>query len=253
MDSSTGVPQRVLVVGAASEIATSLISGWLRRGTREFALTTRTGTPPKDITEQIAASGGTWTIRHLDAFDRSTIGPALDDAWEPDIDVAVIAIGVLEHQAEVDRDPARAWDMMTVNATATITIALELADRMKVQGHGTIVLLSSVAGARGRRDNFVYGASKAALDTFAEGLTQALEGHGVRVLVARPGYVHSRMSRDIPPAPFAVTTEESALAILRAVAQKRSTVWIPPVLGPIFWVFRLLPARLWSRIVKALR
>jgi decaprenylphospho-beta-D-erythro-pentofuranosid-2-ulose 2-reductase len=142
---------------------------------------------------------------------------------------------------------------MTVNATASIVIALEIAKRMREQRHGTLVLLSSVAGLRGRRDNFVYGSSKAALDVFGEGLRQAVETDGVHVVVARPGFVRSRMSAGIKPAPFSVSTEASAAAITRGVAAGRRVVWVPPILAPIFWILRLLPHAMWRVIVDRVR
>jgi decaprenylphospho-beta-D-erythro-pentofuranosid-2-ulose 2-reductase len=143
--------------------------------------------------------------------------------------------------------------VLTVNATASIQVALEVAKRMEGQRYGTIVLLSSVAGQRGRRDNYVYGASKAALDTFAEGLRQRLMGKGVRVFLVRPGFVVSRMTANLDPAPFAVSLEQSKNRILRGLDRGQDVVWIPSVLGLLFYVFRMLPARLWAFIVARSR
>lgn len=254
MRGSTGVPQRVLIVGGSSEIGSSLALSWLRRGTSEFVVTQREAGRADDVVGHLEDAGARVTTVDLDALVRSTISPAMDRAWAGgDVDIAVIAIGRLGDQVEMEANPSAAWDVLTVNATASIQIALEVAARMEHQQHGTLVLLSSVAGQRGRRDNYVYGASKAALDTFAEGLQQRFADSEVGVLVARPGYVHSKMSAGVKPAPFAVSVDESRDRILTALESGKSVVWIPSFLGVLFQIFRLLPRRTWAALVRRMR
>lgn len=254
MRGSTGVPQRVLIVGGSSEIGSSLALSWLRRGTSEFVVTQREAGRADDVVGHLEDAGARVTTVDLDALVRSTISPAMDRAWAGgDVDIAVIAIGRLGDQVEMEANPSAAWDVLTVNATASIQIALEVAARMEHQQHGTLVLLSSVAGQRGRRDNYVYGASKAALDTFAEGLQQRFADSEVGVLVARPGYVHSKMSASVKPAPFAVSVDESRDRILTALESGKGVVWIPSFLGVLFQIFRLLPRRTWAALVRRMR
>lgn len=254
MRGSTGVPQRVLIVGGSSEIGSSLALSWLRRGTSEFVVTQREAGRADDVVGHLEDAGARVTTVDLDALVRSTISPAMDRAWAGgDVDIAVIAIGRLGDQVEMEANPSAAWDVLTVNATASIQIALEVAARMEHQQHGTLVLLSSVAGQRGRRDNYVYGASKAALDTFAEGLQQRFADSEVGVLVARPGYVHSKMSAGVKPAPFAVSVDESRDRILTALESGKGVVWIPSFLGVLFQIFRLLPRRTWAALVRRMR
>ena len=123
-----------------------------------------------------------------------------------------------------------------------------MAAQFRRQGHGRLVVLSSVAGERVRKANFVYGSSKAGLDGFAQGLGDALIGSGASVLVVRPGFVHSSMTRGMKSAPFATTPSAVAAATVKALRAGRRTVWVPAVLRPVFAVFRHLPGPVWRRL-----
>jgi decaprenylphospho-beta-D-erythro-pentofuranosid-2-ulose 2-reductase len=117
-----------------------------------------------------------------------------------------------------------------------------------VQGHGTIVVLSSVAGERVRASNFVYGASKAGLDGFAQGLGDSLRGTGVEVLVVRPGFVHTRMTAGLDAAPLATTPEAVAKAVVEGLARGSHTVWVPAALRFVMIALRHLPRPIFRRL-----
>jgi decaprenylphospho-beta-D-erythro-pentofuranosid-2-ulose 2-reductase len=121
---------------------------------------------------------------------------------------------------------------------------------MRAQGHGTIVVLSSVAAVRPRKANFVYGAAKAGLDAFARGLTDSLHGTGVRVLLVRPGFVTGRMTAGMPPAPLATTPEQVGAATAAALRRRQAAVWIPAPLAGLALALRLIPRPLWRRISR---
>ena len=124
-----------------------------------------------------------------------------------------------------------------------------MSEALVVQGRGTIVVLSSVAAVRPRKSNYVYGSSKAGLDAFAQGLGDALVDKGVNVLVVRPGFVTSKMTAGLDPAPFATRPEVVADAIADAIDRDRSgVVSVPSKLGPMFVVLRNTPRPLWRRI-----
>ena len=250
MNRATRVPQRVLIVGGGSEIGSALARAWLAQGAEEFILVSRPESSVDVLVQEIERSGRTAKVLSMDALDRSSIAPMIEAAWSVgDIDMVVISIGLLGDQRAIESDPGLAWEVLSVNATASIQIALEAANRLEAQQYGSLILLSSVAGLRGRRDNYVYGASKAALDAFGEGLQQRLSNSGVKVLIARPGYVRSRMSAGVPAAPFAVSVDRSRDQILGAVARGDSVVWIPPVLGLFFFLIRFMPRKAWARVV----
>src|SRR5690606_2857447 len=168
----------------------------------------------------------------------TTFEPAvLQAAADDDIDVALVAFGVLGDPERAWQDEAVALEIASVNYTAAVGVGVHLAAQLRRQGHGVIVALSSVAGEKVRRSNFVYGSSKAGMDGFYSGLGEALRGSGARVLVVRPGFVHSRMPEGLEPAPMAVTPDQVAAAILDGVAHGRDLVWVP---GPMRWVMSVL-------------
>jgi decaprenylphospho-beta-D-erythro-pentofuranosid-2-ulose 2-reductase len=131
-----------------------------------------------------------------------------------------------------------------------VTTGLAVARQFRRQGHGTLMVLSSVAGVRPRRSNFVYGSTKSAADAFAQGLGDSLVEAGARVMVVRPGFVHSRMTAGMDAQPFAINPDTVADHVVRGLERGREIVWTPPVLAVVFGVMRLLPRRVW-RIVSA--
>jgi decaprenylphospho-beta-D-erythro-pentofuranosid-2-ulose 2-reductase len=101
---------------------------------------------------------------------------------------------------------------------------------------------------RARADNYVYGSTKAGLDAFSQGLGDALVGTGARVVVVRPGFVHTKMTAGLPPAPFSTTPEAVADAVMAGLARGREVIWAPAIVGPVFSVLRLLPRSVWRRV-----
>lgn len=161
---------------------------------------------------------------------------------------AVVAFGVLGDQEEAWTCVAAAQRLMTVNASAAVGIGVALGHAMTRQGSGTIIALSSVAGVRVRRSNFVYGASKAAMDAFYLNLGVALSGSGVRVLVVRPGAVATGMIAGNEPVAFTVEADEVARATVRALASGKDTVHVPALFGPGMALAGLVPRALWRRL-----
>ena len=127
-------------------------------------------------------------------------------------------------------------------------MALPAARRLRAQGHGTLVVLSSVAAERARRANFVYGSSKAGLDAFCQGLGDSLVGTGVRVVVVRPGFVHTKMTAGHKPAPLSTTPDAVADVVVRGLEKGAETIWAPPPLRFVMSGMRHLPRPLWRRI-----
>jgi len=140
--------------------------------------------------------------------------------------------------------------MIETNFTGHVSTLLAVAARMRAQGRGTIVVLSSVAAVRPRKANPVYGSAKAGLDAFARGLADLLHGTGVRVLLVRPGFVTGRMTAGMPPAPLATTPEAVGKATAAALRRGQATVWVPPALAGLALVLKLVPRPLWRRISR---
>jgi decaprenylphospho-beta-D-erythro-pentofuranosid-2-ulose 2-reductase len=183
-----------------------------------------------------------------DAFDaEKTVAACFDAAGEP-VDLVVMAVGDLGH-AESDEDhPDRVAHVLMVNTTWPAAALSAVATHLRVQGHGRILVLSSVAGYRVRRANFVYGSAKAGLDAFAMGLGEALRGSGVTVHVIRPGFVRTKMTAGLPAAPFAVGPDQVAADIARGLHKGEAVIWSPPFLRWVFSALRLLPQPLWRRL-----
>ena len=145
-------------------------------------------------------------------------------------------------------DPVAAAAVLTTNFSGLASAVLAVAGRLRHQGHGRLVVLSSVAGERARRANFIYGSSKAGLDAFAQGLADSLVGSGVGVMIVRPGFVVGRMTEGMTPAPFPTTPDAVADAVVRGIGSGAAVVYVPPVLRWVFTVMRHLPRAVWRRV-----
>jgi decaprenylphospho-beta-D-erythro-pentofuranosid-2-ulose 2-reductase len=137
---------------------------------------------------------------------------------------------------------------MHVNFTGTGSLLMASMRAMRRQGSGTVVVLSSVAAERPRAGNAIYGAAKAGLDSLAQGLADASRDGGPRVLVVRPGFVKTRMTEGLDPAPFATTPEAVAEATVRGLAGRAHTVWVPGKLRVVFSVLRHVPRAIYRRL-----
>lgn len=166
------------------------------------------------------------------------------------IRTAVVAFGILGDQARAEHDPAHAAAIVHTDYVAQVSLLTVLAATMRARGTGAMVVFSSVAGARVRRANYVYGSAKAGLDGFASGLADALHGSGVQLLLVRPGFVIGRMTEGMDPAPMSSTPAQVADATVRALEKGRGEVWIPRALGAAVVVMRLLPRFLWRRMPR---
>ena len=162
--------------------------------------------------------------------------------------MVLVAFGVLGDQERDERDPAAAAEVVETNFTAAVSVGVAVAERLRMQGHGTLVVLSSVAGERARRSNFVYGASKAGMDAFYQGLGAALAPEGVHVMVVRPGFVKTRMTAGMKPAPLATTPEAVAQVVVDGLDRGARTVWAPPPLRAVMTVLRHLPTPVFRRL-----
>ena len=252
MIDALGQPQSVLVLGGGSEIARALLRRLVGARTERVALAGRPGSPHvAECAAEVERRGAALQTVDCDALDPGTVVVAVDRAFDAgDVDLVVIAFGVLGDQAAAEADPLAAAETAAVNYTAAVIAGLAAARRLRAQGHGTIVALSSIAGARVRRANFVYGSSKAGMDGFFEGLADALAGSGVRVMLVRPGFVKGRMTEGMEPAPFATDPDAVATAIVRGLARGDDLVYVPPMLRWVWVGFRHLPRPLWRRLPR---
>jgi decaprenylphospho-beta-D-erythro-pentofuranosid-2-ulose 2-reductase len=248
MQNALGEAQTLVLLGGSSDIGRAIVARLITPSTRTIVLAGRRPATiaigdleRPGVTIDVVAFDATASVSH-DAFVRDLV------ERHGDLDVVVLAFGRLEEQAELDADPALAAELVTVNYTGAVSVGLAVAAQFRRQGHGRLVVLSSVAGERVRKANFVYGSSKAGLDGFAQGLGDSLVGTGGTVLVVRPGFVHSKMTAGVPAAPLATTPDAVAAATVEALRRGRRTVWVPATLRPLFAAFRHLPGPVWRRL-----
>ena len=251
MRDALGSVQSVLVLGGTSEIGLATVRALLDERMRKVVLGVRDPERARGAVESLRAGGG------------ADVEPVAFDALKPeehqelvdglfdrhgDFDLVLLAFGVLGDQAESERDPAKARLVVETNFTGAISVGVPLAQRLRAQGHGALVVLSTVAAERARKANFVYGASKAGLDAFAQGLGDSLSGSGVHVMVVRPGFVRTKMTAHMDAAPFATTPDAVAEAIVAGLRRNAHTVWVPGVLRVVMAVLRHLPRAVFRRI-----
>lgn len=164
-----------------------------------------------------------------------------------DVDVVVLAAGVLGDQAVAEADATELARVVETNFTGSAAVLTAVADQLRAQGHGTVVVLSTIAATQARRSNFAYGSSKAGLDAFALGMGDALAGTGAHVLVVRPGFVRTSMTDGMDEAPFSCDADDVARAISDALEHPRPTViYVPGAVRFVSWLLRVLP-RAWLR------
>ncbi len=248
---ATGRPQSMLVLGGSSELARAIIARLTPARGSTVVLAGRPG-PRLEEAATGAKAAGAEVVETVD-FEASDVAgheAFVDGLFDRfgDLDLVLVAAGVLGDQDALEHDPEGVASLITTNFTGLAGAMMAIAGRLRRQGHGKLVVLSSVAGERARRANFVYGSSKAGLDAFCQGLGDALAGSGASVLIVRPGFVVGRMTEGLEPAPFATTPDAVADAVVRAVASGASVVYVPPVLRWVFAVMKHLPRVVWRRL-----
>lgn len=246
-----GRPQSVVVLGGTSEIAGAVVAR-LAPGCDTVVLA---GRDPARLEASAAAARAEGADRAqtvlFEAADVATAGRTVDEcfsaAGEGGVDLVLVTVGRLSSRHE-ELDPSHIADVATATYAWPAAAMGRAAELLVRQGRGRIVVLSSVAGVRVRRANFPYGSAKAGLDGFSLGLADALRGSGVEVQVVRPGFVRTKMTEGLPPAPFATSAEDVADALVHALETRAPVVWCPPVLRWVMLALVHLPAALWRRV-----
>jgi len=190
------------------------------------------------------------TTVDFEATERTSYERAITSAFAAggDVDVVVVAFGVLGEAERAWQDLDAALELVQVNYAAAVGCGVLVAEQLRAQGHGAIIALSSVAGELPRRSNFVYGSTKAGVDAFYTGLGDAVAADGVHVLVVRPGFVRSTMTAGLRPAPLALEPSDVADIIVKALVAGRRAVWAPPALRWVMSGLRHLPRPILRRL-----
>ena len=242
-----------MVLGGRSEIGVAVARRLVRQQPRPVVLAARRSDDLGAQEAELREAGAT-SVEAVE-FDADRVEghrPLLDGIVQRHgaIDDVVISFGVLGDQDRAERDADHALAVLHTDYVAHVSVLTHLANLLREQGSGRIVVFSSVAGARVRRANYVYGSAKAGLDGFASGLADALVGSGVHLLLVRPGFVIGRMTEGMDPAPFSSTPEQVADAAVGALRRRKGVVWVPGILRWVFAVMRIVPRFVWRRMPR---
>lgn len=250
MRDALGAVQSVLVLGGTSEIGLAIARALVGRRARRVVLAARDPSRCQAAAAELHDAGAEVALERFDADDTGSHERFAEEVFDRhgDIDLVVVAFGVLGDAEHAANDGHTAAAIVRTNFLGAVSATISIARRLEAQGHGAIVVLSSVAGERVRRSNFVYGSSKAGLDGFAQGLGDRLHGSGVDVLVVRPGFVRSKMTAGMDDVPMATTPAAVADAVIAGLARGAHTVWVPPMLRLVMAVLRHLPRPLFRRL-----
>ena len=250
MIDATGRPRSLLLLGGTSDIALAIAEAYAARtqGLR-VTLAARPGTRRDEATGRLEAAGCRVAAVDLEARSPESHEEAVRAAAvDGDVDVAVVAYGLLGDNEQSWTDVGAGVELAEVNFVGPVAAGIALAGLIREQGHGVVVALSSVAGERPRRSNFVYGSTKAGFDAFYTGLGDAVREHGGHVLVVRPGFVRSKMTEGLDPAPLATDPRTVAAAVLEAVDARKEQIWVPGAMRAVMSVLRHLPRPVFRRL-----
>lgn len=250
MMDATANPRTLLLLGGTSDIALAIARAYAAESPAlDVVLAARPTERRSAAAAALRAEGVGVREVDFDARAAGTHAATIEQAFAGgDVDLAVVAFGVLGDAEAAWQDPEQALELAEINYTAPVHLGVMLANRMRAQGHGRIVLLSSVAGERIRRSNFAYGSTKAGVDGFYRGLSEALRGSGVGVLVVRPGFVKSKMTAGLQSAPLAVTPEQVAAEVVEGVRTQRTVIWVPKLFQLVMLVLRHIPQAIFRKL-----
>ncbi len=244
-------PKKYLVLGATSGIAEATCRIWAAEGANIF-LVGRSADKLNAVAADLRVRGA--------AFVDIAVADLDDLAQHPDLmahaitqlgglDVAYLAFGILGDQPQAEVDAAHAEQILHTNFTAPVSMLTWLANFCVKQGHGTLAVLSSVAGDRGRKSNYVYGSSKAGLTAFVDGLRNRVDREGVHVLTIKPGPVGTAMTAGMPGAEKMADPEKVAATIAKAIAAgKGGILYVPGIWWPIMTVIKAIPDSIFKKL-----
>jgi len=247
---ATAVSPRVAVFGATSDIAVAYARRQAAGGARLILL----GRDPAALqaaADDLRVRGAAAVVTHVaDLADLDALDGAAAAAWSAfdGLDVVLIAYGTLPDQPGAERDTPAAVHSQTVNFMSPCALCGALANRFEAQRSGTIAVLTSVAGDRGRKSNYIYGAAKGGLQAYLSGLRHRLHAAGVQVLDIRPGFVATKMTAHLPQdGPLWSEPDRIAADISRAVERRRAVLYTPWFWRWIMLVIRCLPRAVFHR------
>ncbi len=244
MNDSFKKPQNVVVLGGNSDISFAILAELAKHRLEKVVLAGPNQSTLHARASMVSELGEIEVkVASFDATDLPQVSAQTELAMSlvPTVDLLIIAAGLLGDQTSDESDPAAVSKIITTNFTGPAAALTAVVEKMKKQGYGSILVLSSVAGAKVRRSNFIYGSSKAGLDAFALGFSDALWGTPIRITVVRPGFVKTKMTESLKPVPMSTTPEKVASAAIRAMELGKEIVWVPSSFRTVIFGLHHLP------------
>jgi len=242
---------KVALLGATKGMGRALAQRMAARGDELFVL----GIDEDDLersAKDLAARGASGAVKTAlcDLLDSSSFAPALDAAEQclGGLDCVVVTAGLFGTQDALEADLERCQRMLSANFVSTIIFCEQARKRLLARGGGTLCVFSSVAGDRGRKPVVLYGAAKAGLSHYLEGLDHKFHVQGLKVVTVKPGFVRTGMTAGLEPPPFAGEPDEVAVTVLRAIDRGTPVVYAPPIWRAVMMVIRHLPRGVMRRI-----
>lgn len=242
--------QKILIIGATSAIAQETARCYAAEGAELFLVARNP--------EKLAALAADLRIRgqqrvetmDCDLLDFDRHGQIVDKAWAAlgGIDAVLIAHGTLGDQKKCEADYAEAEKEYRSNFLSVVSLCTPIANRMEKQGRGTLAVISSVAGMRGRQSNYVYGSAKGATSLYLQGLRNRLFSKGVQVVTILPGFVDTPMTAAFPKGPLYATAAAVGLGVHKAMKKGRNVVYLPWFWRCIMFIICSIPESIFKKL-----
>ena len=243
-------PTTVLALGATSAIAEATLRLLAERGAR-FYLVARNPDKLYAMAADLHTRGASGVATHAMDLDDTAAHPAMLAAAAQSlgtIELALLAHGVLGDQENAQASYAEAEAILRTNFLSAVSLLTWLANYFETMKGGTLAVISSVAGDRGRKSNYVYGASKGALSFFVDGVRNRIDRAGVQVLTIKPGFVATPMTAHLAQGPLFAKPAQVAQGIVRAIEKRRDVVYLPAFWRGIMLVVRMIPRRIFKKM-----
>jgi short-subunit dehydrogenase len=250
MNKGKGLPSRVLALGATSAIAEATLRPLAESGA-SFFLVARNAQKLSAVSDDLLTRGATAVTAYVMDLDDTAAHPAmLEQAAKAmgTIDLALLAHGVLGEQGDAEASYPVAEAILRTNFLSAVSLITWLANYFESTRQGCLAVISSVAGDRGRKSNYVYGASKGALNVFVDGVRNRIDRAGVNVLTIKPGFVATPMTAHIKQNPLFATPDKVAVHILNAIRKRKDVAYVPPFWALIMLILRSIPRSIFKKL-----
>jgi decaprenylphospho-beta-D-erythro-pentofuranosid-2-ulose 2-reductase len=242
--------KKIVVIGATSAIAEHCARIWAARGD-ELYLVARNEKRLQVITDDLLVRGAkqvTTYCADLNDMDRHGVILNAADVAMSDIDIVLIAHGTLSNQKSCEQSPEETMSEIQTNTLSTINLLTLIANRFEANKKGTIAVITSVAGDRGRASNYVYGSAKAMVAAFLSGLRQRLHKSNVAVVTIKPGFVDTPMTAELKKGFLWAKPSAVARKIVKAIDAKKDEIYVPAFWWAVMALIKFVPTRIFKRL-----